>query len=70
MIKNHIDYFFMCAAVSDYKLKNIPNEKIKRVNMESNLQIIPTPDILKSIKNIIYILYKLCLLKKKRKRLY
>ena len=41
----------MCAAVSDFKLKKIEKEKLKRGNKKSSLQLIPTPDILKSITN-------------------
>ena len=45
-----LDYLYMCAAVSDYKLKNISQEKIKRKNLSPSLEIIPAIDILKSIK--------------------
>ncbi|MBC8197545.1 MAG: bifunctional phosphopantothenoylcysteine decarboxylase/phosphopantothenate--cysteine ligase CoaBC [Candidatus Marinimicrobia bacterium] len=44
-----IDYLFMCSAVSDYKLKNISLHKIKRKDLQPSLEIIPAPDILKSI---------------------
>jgi phosphopantothenoylcysteine decarboxylase / phosphopantothenate---cysteine ligase len=47
--QNHPDFIFMCAAVSDYKMKNISKEKIKRKKMTAKLEIIPAPDILKSI---------------------
>ena len=47
--ENSPDYFFMCAAVSDFKVKNIGNEKLKRSQIASVLEIEPAPDILKSI---------------------
>tara|TARA_B100001029_G_C15060885_1_gene458366 strand:- start:1411 stop:2583 length:1173 start_codon:yes stop_codon:yes gene_type:complete len=43
------DYFFMCAAVSDFKLNLTSSEKIKRKDMNSTAKIIPTVDILKNI---------------------
>jgi len=48
-VGNKIDYLFMCSAVSDYKLKNISLHKIKRKDLQPSLEIIPAPDILKSI---------------------
>tara|TARA_S200000501_G_scaffold374356_1_gene423725 strand:+ start:5975 stop:7186 length:1212 start_codon:yes stop_codon:yes gene_type:complete len=47
--KNNPDYFFMCAAVSDFKIKNIKNDKLKRSQISSVLEIEPATDILKSI---------------------
>ncbi|MBC8213856.1 MAG: bifunctional phosphopantothenoylcysteine decarboxylase/phosphopantothenate--cysteine ligase CoaBC [Candidatus Marinimicrobia bacterium] len=47
--QNSIDFLFMVAAVSDYQLENIEQQKIKRSKEELNLIFIPAPDILKSI---------------------
>ena len=43
------DYIFMSAAVADYSVKNINNYKIKRSKSNLSLDLIPAPDILKSI---------------------
>ena len=43
------DYIFMSAAVSDYSVKNTNNYKIKRSKKNLSLDLIPAPDILKSI---------------------
>ena len=43
------DYIFMCAAVSDYKIKKIKNHKIKRSNKGLTLELTTNPDIIKSI---------------------
>jgi phosphopantothenoylcysteine decarboxylase / phosphopantothenate---cysteine ligase len=48
-LDNEIDYLFMCSAVSDFKLKNISKEKIKRKDLKSTLELIPASDILKTI---------------------
>tara|TARA_B100000700_G_scaffold312290_1_gene395652 strand:+ start:655 stop:1848 length:1194 start_codon:yes stop_codon:yes gene_type:complete len=45
------DYIFMAAAVSDYSIKNINQFKIKRSKENLNINLIPAPDILKSISN-------------------
>ena len=45
------DYIFMAAAVSDYSVKSINNLKIKRSKENFSLDLIPAPDILKSITN-------------------
>ena len=44
------DYIFMAAAVSDYSIIN-NNNKIKRSKNNLSLDLIPVPDILKSIIN-------------------
>lgn len=43
------DYIFMSAAVADYSVKKINNYKIKRSKSNLSLDLIPAPDILKSI---------------------
>ena len=43
------DYVFMAAAVSDYTFKNINTYKYKRSLNNYTLDLIPSPDILKSI---------------------
>lgn len=48
-IGSNIDYLFMCSAVSDYKLKHISLNKIKRKDLKPSLELIPAPDILKTI---------------------
>jgi phosphopantothenoylcysteine decarboxylase/phosphopantothenate--cysteine ligase len=45
------DYIFMAAAVADYMPTKISEKKIKRSNEILNLNLFPTPDILKSIQN-------------------
>ncbi len=45
-----IDYLFMVAAVSDFKFAEDKSQKIKRNDKSIKLELIPAPDILKSIK--------------------
>ena len=45
-----MDYVFMVAAVSDYIPEYKSNKKIKRSKINIHLNLIPAPDILKSIK--------------------
>ena len=45
------DYIFMAAAVSDYMPSKISEVKMKRNDKTLNLNLIPSPDILKSIKH-------------------
>ena len=45
------DYIFMAAAVADYIPTNTTEIKIKHSSDTLNLDLIPTPDILKSIQN-------------------
>ena len=45
------DYIFMVAAVSDYSIKEFKNIKIKRSDEHICLNLIPSSDILKIIKN-------------------
>lgn len=40
------DVFIACAAVSDYRVKNIEKNKIKKENTELTLELIPNKDIL------------------------
>lgn len=47
--QSYPNFIFMSAAVSDYKMKYVSKEKIKRKEMTTSLEIIPAPDILKSI---------------------
>ena len=49
LLKNKYDYIFMVAAVSDYRIKNIPDKKIKSSNKSLNLELDKNPDILKGI---------------------
>jgi len=51
VLKNCVkaDYIFMAAAVSDYLVKTITDFKIKRSKETLSLDLIPAPDILKSI---------------------
>jgi len=44
------DYIFMAAAVSDYTLEKPSCEKIKRNNNTLSIELVPTIDILKTIK--------------------
>ena len=44
-----VDYIFMAAAVADYSLTEIADEKIKRSDKNLTLDLNPAPDILKSI---------------------
>ncbi|CAC9614001.1 Phosphopantothenoylcysteine decarboxylase (EC 4.1.1.36) / Phosphopantothenoylcysteine synthetase (EC 6.3.2.5) [uncultured Gammaproteobacteria bacterium] len=43
------DFFIACAAVSDYRVKNIEKNKIKKSNQNLILELIPTADILKDV---------------------
>lgn len=43
------DIFIACAAVSDYRVKNIEKNKIKKSNQNLTLELIPTADILKDV---------------------
>ena len=43
------DIIIMCAAVSDYKVENIANEKIKSAKSSISLDLHPTTDIIKSL---------------------
>ena len=43
------DIIIMCAAVSDYKVENIANEKIKSTKSSISLDLYPTTDIIKSL---------------------
>ncbi|CAC9554194.1 Phosphopantothenoylcysteine decarboxylase (EC 4.1.1.36) / Phosphopantothenoylcysteine synthetase (EC 6.3.2.5) [uncultured Gammaproteobacteria bacterium] len=43
------DFFIACAAVSDYRVKNIEKNKIKKSNQNLILELIPTEDILKDV---------------------
>jgi phosphopantothenoylcysteine decarboxylase/phosphopantothenate--cysteine ligase len=43
------DFFIACAAVSDYCVKNIEKNKIKKSNQNLILELIPTADILKDV---------------------
>ena len=47
--KNKPDYFFMCAAVSDFKIKSYTPEKIKKSEISESIKIEPAVDILKAI---------------------
>ena len=50
-LNNHLntDYIFMCAAISDYRVKRVDNKKIKHSNKGLILELITNPDIIKSI---------------------
>ena len=52
VVRNGIkaDYIFMAAAVSDYMPAVTSNLKLKRTNENISLNLIPSPDILKSLK--------------------
>ena len=43
------DIIVMCAAVSDYKVEDIANEKIKSTKTSISLDLYPTTDIIKSL---------------------
>src|SRR6266581_2727584 len=43
------DVLVMCAAVADYKAKNISPDKIKKRDTNLSLELIPTRDILASL---------------------
>ena len=44
------DYLIMCAAVSDYQSKTVATQKIKRKKNNYRLELIPAPDILKTLQ--------------------
>ena len=44
------DYLIMCAAVSDYQSKTVVTQKIKRKKNNYRLELIPAPDILKTLQ--------------------
>jgi phosphopantothenoylcysteine synthetase/decarboxylase len=46
---NHSDICVLCAAVADYKPTQVSPVKLKKRNVESSLQLIPTRDILESL---------------------
>ena len=46
-VSDHQDIIIKTAAVSDYSVKNICEDKIKKDNFEANISLIPTQDILK-----------------------
>ena len=46
------DYLIMAAAVADYQPKNPSDEKLKRKTDTETLDLIPAPDILKTINSI------------------
>src|SRR5699024_7603168 len=46
-VSDHQDIIIKTAAVSDYSVKNICEDKIKKENFEANISLIPTQDILK-----------------------
>ena len=46
-VSDHQDIIIKTAAVSDYSVKNIYEDKIKKDNFEANISLIPTQDILK-----------------------
>lgn len=46
---NTADYLFMTAAVADYTPESPSLKKLKRSQQDSNLKLVPTPDILNSI---------------------
>jgi phosphopantothenoylcysteine decarboxylase/phosphopantothenate--cysteine ligase len=43
------DIFIACAAVSDYSIKNIEKNKLKKNDQSITLELIPTKDILKDV---------------------
>ena len=46
---NDQDIFIACAAVSDYSIKNIEKNKLKKNDQSITLELIPTKDILKDV---------------------
>ncbi len=44
------DYLIMCAAVADYQPKTVSSQKQKRKKDDSTLELIPAPDILKTLQ--------------------
>ncbi len=47
-IKNQ-DIFIACAAVSDYRVKNIAHDKIKKDNLDLTIELTPNKDILADV---------------------
>ncbi len=45
------DIFIGVAAVCDYQVKQLAKQKIKKTNESMVLELVPTPDILKSVAN-------------------
>lgn len=45
------DIFIGVAAVSDYRVKNIAEQKIKKSNENMRLELIKNPDVLKNVSN-------------------
>jgi phosphopantothenoylcysteine decarboxylase/phosphopantothenate--cysteine ligase len=43
------DIFIACAAVSDYKIKDIQTEKIKKASSDLSIELIPNKDILSDV---------------------
>jgi len=43
------DYFIMAAAVADYQPANPSNQKLKRNKKAASLELVPAPDILKTL---------------------
>ena len=46
------DVFISCAAVGDYRVKKVSENKIKKTGKSLNLKLIPNPDILFEISKI------------------
>ena len=46
-VSDHQDIIIKTAAVSDYSVKNIYEDKIKKDNFKANISLVPTQDILK-----------------------
>jgi phosphopantothenoylcysteine decarboxylase/phosphopantothenate--cysteine ligase len=44
------DYLIMCAAVADYQCKTVATQKLKRKKNNATLELIPAPDILKTLQ--------------------
>lgn len=49
---SRFDYFVGCAAVSDYKPKNIANQKIKKNQDSLTIELIKNKDIVSSVSNL------------------
>ena len=49
---DHADIFISVAAVSDYRLKKIETQKIKKTDDAMQLSLVRNPDILKSVANL------------------
>jgi phosphopantothenoylcysteine decarboxylase/phosphopantothenate--cysteine ligase len=54
------DFFIACAAVSDYRVKNIEKNKIKKSNQNLILELIPTEDCLHAISSIHLLIHSGC----------